>query len=43
MAILQQAIRESRNIMNDFYPAGLSEFGLVRLMEDEVEDFERQT
>ena len=42
-AILQHSIKESRNIMNDFYPSGLSEFGLVRLMEYEVEDFEQQT
>jgi len=36
-AILNEAIRESRNIMNDLYPAGLDEFGIVTLLEEELE------
>lgn len=41
--LLQEAIRESRNIMNDLYPAGLDEFGIAALMEDELESFAEDT
>ena len=41
--LLQEAIRESRNIMNDLYPAGLSEFGILALVEEELDSFEEDT
>ena len=40
---LREAIAESRNIMNDLYPAGLAEFGSVLLMEDELGRFKEDT
>ena len=40
---LQEAINESRNIMNDLYPSGLDEFGLVSLMETELASLEEDT
>lgn len=42
-ALLQDAIRESQNIMNDLYPAGLDEFGVVPLMEAELSRFQEDT
>ena len=41
--LLQEAISESRNIMNDLYPSGLDEFGLVSLMETELASLEEAT
>lgn len=41
--LLRQAISESRNIMNDLYPTGLDLFGVVPLMETELERFEEDT
>jgi len=41
--LLQEAIGESRNIMNDLYPNGLEEFGVVPLIETELGSFEEDT
>ena len=38
--LVREAIVECRNIMNDLYPDGLDEFGIVRLIEVAVERFE---
>lgn len=41
--LLREGIRESREIMNDLHPASLDEFGLVRLIHDELRHFEEET
>ena len=41
--LVQEAIRETQNIMNDLYPAGLDEFGVVPLMEAELRRFQEDT
>ena len=41
--LLQEAIGESRNIMNDLYPSGLDEFGVAPLIETELGTFEEDT
>ena len=38
--MLREAILESRNIMNDLYPAGLDEFGIVTLIEAALKRFQ---
>ena len=39
--LLREAIRESRNIMNDLHPPILDEFGLVPLIEEELRRFQQ--
>ena len=41
--LLQVAINESRSIMDDLYPSGLDEFGVVPLMEAGLASFEEAT
>ena len=38
--LIQETIAESRDIMNDLYPDGIHEFGIVRLIETALERFE---
>ncbi|MEW6034230.1 MAG: ATP-binding protein [Chloroflexota bacterium] len=38
--LVRDAIRESRNIMNDLDPPGLTEYGLCHLMNDELHRFQ---
>ena len=39
--LLQEAISESRSIMNDLYPSGLDEFGIIPVIESELTMFEQ--
>jgi len=41
--LLKEALRESRNIMNDLHPPILDELGLVALMEEELRDLQGDT
>ena len=41
--LLKEAIRESRNIMNDLHPPVLDEFGIVPLIEEELGRFRDET
>ena len=41
--LLREAIRESRNIMNDLRPPVLDEFGIVPLIEEELRHFREDT
>lgn len=41
--LLREAIRESRNIMNELYPPGLEELGVVPLIEEELRRFQEDT
>ena len=41
--LLREAIRESRNIMNDLHPPVLDEFGIVPLIEEELRQFRDET
>ncbi len=41
--LVQQAICESRNIMNYLYPPGLEEFGIVPLLETDLHRFQEDT
>jgi len=36
LGLVQEAINEARNVMNDLYPAGLTEFGLIPLMVEKL-------
>ncbi len=40
--LLREAIRESRNIMNDLHPPVLDEFGIVPLIEEELRHFHEE-
>ena len=42
-AILRQAIRETRNIMNDLHPPALDQSGLAPLLEAELRRFQEET
>lgn len=41
--LLRDAIRESRNIMNDLHPPVLAEYGVVSLIEDELHQFQEHS
>jgi len=41
--LLREAIRETRNIMNDLHPPLLDEFGIVPLIEEEIRHFQEAT
>ncbi len=43
LGLVQEAINEARNVMNDLYPAGLTEFGLIPLMAEKLRSFEEDT
>ena len=43
LGLVQEAINDARNIMNDLYPAGLAEFGLIPLMAERLGSFEEDT
>ncbi|MBF8266914.1 MAG: multi-sensor signal transduction histidine kinase [Dehalococcoidia bacterium] len=42
-SLVREAIRESRNIMNDLHPPVLDEFGIAPLIEEELRSFQEQT
>ena len=41
--LVREAIRESRNIMNDLHPPVLDEFGIVPLIEEKLRHFQKDT
>ncbi|MFQ5875341.1 MAG: sensor histidine kinase [Dehalococcoidia bacterium] len=41
--LVREAIRESRNIMNDLHPPGLDEFGVIPIIEEELHRFREET
>ncbi len=42
-ALVREAIREARNIMNDLHPPLLDEFGVIPLIEEELRHFQEDT
>lgn len=42
-SLVREAIRESRNIMNDLHPPGLAEYGPIPLIQDELRRLQEDT
>lgn len=41
--MIREAIRESRNVINEIYPPALDEFGLARVIEDDLRIYKEDT